>query len=302
MDSGLFAFFLPVTLALMMMGLGLELSIKDFMRVGRYPKVIFLALFTQLIFLVLIAFLICKVLNLHPLLSIGLMLLAASPGGPTANLFSYIFKGDVALNITLTALNSVICTFTLPFIVNLSILHFLGDNTAIGMPIEKIVQVFFIIFIPVCMGMFIRSVIPGLACQLNRPMRLTSIFFLTGIFIYALYREKENVMLYFSDVGVATAIFCFTSLFTGYLVPHLARIPERQARACTFEIGIHNTAITLTIALSVLSNTTIAIPAGVYTIIMYFFALLFGLILMRKSKAPYDQRLDEDEFKVDISH
>ncbi|WP_374571494.1 bile acid:sodium symporter family protein [Acinetobacter sp.] len=283
MDSGLFAFFLPITLALMMMGLGLELTVKDFMRVGRYPKVIFLALFTQLIILVSIAFLICKALNPPPALSVGLMLLAASPGGPTASLFSYIYKGDVALNITLTAINSVICSFTLPFIVNLSLLHFLGKNAAIGMPLEKIVQVFLIIFIPVCIGMLLRHAAPALAYQLNRPMRLLSAFFLASIFIYALFREKDNVVLYFADVGIATAIFCFSSLFIGYLVPHLARIPEKQARACTFEIGIHNTAIAMTVALSVLSSTAIAIPAGVYSLFMYIFALFFGFILTRKS-------------------
>jgi len=275
MDSGLFAFFLPVTLALMMMGLGLELTVKDFMRVGRYPKVIFLALFTQLIILVSIAFLICKALNPPPALSVGLMLLAASPGGPTASLFSYIYKGDVALNITLTAINSVICSFTLPFIVNLSLLHFLGKNAAIGMPLEKIVQVFLIIFIPVCIGMLLRHAAPALA--------YLSAFFLASIFIYALFREKDNVVLYFADVGIATAIFCFSSLFIGYLVPHLARIPEKQARACTFEIGIHNTAIAMTVALSVLSSTAIAIPAGVYSLFMYIFALFFGFILTRKS-------------------
>jgi BASS family bile acid:Na+ symporter len=95
------------------------------------------------------------------------MLLAASPGGPTANLISYIYKGDVALNITLTAINSIICTFTLPFIVNLSIHYFLGDHQKIGMPITKITQVFLIIFIPVCLGMLIRSAIPTIALQLK---------------------------------------------------------------------------------------------------------------------------------------
>ncbi|WP_353140683.1 bile acid:sodium symporter family protein [Acinetobacter pragensis] len=285
MDSGLFAFFLPVTLALMMMGLGLELSIKDFMRVGRYPKAIFLALFTQQVILVSIAFLICKAMNLAPLLSVGLMLLAASPGGPTANLFSYIYKGDVALNITLTAINSVICTFTLPFIVNLSILYFLGDNQTIGMPIEKFAQVFLIIFIPVCIGMILRYAAPGISYQLTRPMRLISIFFLFFIFLYALFREKSNLVLYFADAGWATGLFCFTSLFLGYLIPHVTDIPEPQARACTFEIGIHNTAISLTIALSVLSNTTIAIPAGVYTIFMYVFVVFFGFILTRKNNS-----------------
>ena len=282
MDSGLFTFFLPMALAIMMTGLGLELRVKDFLRVQRHPKVIFLALFTQLIILVLIAFLICILLKLPPLLAVGLMLLAASPGGPTANLISYLFKGDVALNLTLTAINSLICTFTLPFIVNLSIHYFLGEHPKIGMPTEKITQVFLIVFIPVCLGMFIRSIAPNIALRLNRPMRFFSVLFLFLIFFYALYRERFNIVEYFVDIGLATALFCFISLLVGYLIPHLAGVSDRQARACTFEIGIHNTSVAMTIALSVLSSTTIALPAGIYSIFMYVFAFIFGYILTRR--------------------
>ena len=282
MDSGVFVFFLPVILAFMMMGLGLELTVKDFLRVGRYPKAIFLALFCQLVILTSIAFFICVVLALEPLLAVGLMLLAASPGGPTANLLSFLFKGDVALNLTLTAINSVITTFTLPFIVNLSLHYFMQSDTTIGIQADKFAYIFLIIFIPVCIGLLIRHYFPHLALKCNRPMRMLCILFLTAIFIYALFRERSNVILYFVDVGIAVGIFCFSSMFIGYLVPHLAGLTERQARACTFEIGIHNTAISITIAISVLSSTTIAIPAGVYSIYMYLFAFGFGYILTRK--------------------
>ena len=107
MDSGIITILLPLALAIIMIGLGLELTLKDFARVTQQPKVVFIALFCQLVVLVSIAFIICKILALSPLLAVGLMLLAASPGGSTANLFSYLFKGDIALNITLTAINSV---------------------------------------------------------------------------------------------------------------------------------------------------------------------------------------------------
>jgi BASS family bile acid:Na+ symporter len=214
------------------------------------------------------------------------MLLAASPGGPTANLISYIFKGDVALNLTLTALNSIICTFTLPFIVNLSMHYFLGESQSVAMPIEKITQVFLIIFVPVCLGMLIRSLAPNTALQLNKPMRLCSVIFLFSIFLYALYKERFNVTEYFSEIGVAIALFCLISFLVGYLVPHLSGISDKQARACTFEVGIHNTGMALTIALSVLSNTTIAIPAGIYTIFMYIFATLFGMLLNKFAAHP----------------
>lgn len=282
MDSGLFAFFLPIALAIMMMGLGLELSIKDFLRVARYPKVIFIALFTQLILLTSIAFLLCKLLELPPLLSVGLMLLAASPGGATANAFSYIYKGDVALNISITAINSVISCFTLPFIVSLSILHFLGENTEVNIPIEKITQTFLMIFIPVCIGMLIRNTLPNLAQSISKPMRLLTITLLTLIFLIAVIREQSNIVSYFANVGIATCLLCFSGLFLGYVIPFLAGVPEKQARACTFEIGIHNTGIAITIALSVLGSTAIAIPAGVYSIFMYVLATLFGFILTRR--------------------
>lgn len=282
MDSGLFAFFLPIALAIMMMGLGLELSIKDFLRVARYPKVIFIALFTQLIVLTSIAFLLCKLLELPPLLSVGLMLLAASPGGATANAFSYIYKGDVALNISITAINSVISCFTLPFIVSLSILHFLGENTEVNIPIEKITQTFLMIFIPVCIGMLIRNTLPNLAQAISKPMRLLTITLLTLIFLIAVVREQSNIISYFANVGIATCLLCFSGLFLGYVIPFLAGVPEKQARACTFEIGIHNTGIAITIALSVLGSTAIAIPAGVYSIFMYILATLFGFILTRR--------------------
>lgn len=158
MDSGIITIFLPLALAIIMVGLGLELTLKDFARVSQHPKAVLVALFCQLILLVSIAFILCKVLTLPPLLAVGLMLLAASPGGSTANLFSYLFKGDLALNITLTAINSVVAAFTLPLIMNFSIMHFMQDSQQISLQFGKILQVFGIIIIPVAIGMLIRSV------------------------------------------------------------------------------------------------------------------------------------------------
>lgn len=143
MDSELFTVFLPLTLALMMMGLGLHLRPADFYRLTLHPKVIFIALFSQLGLLVGIAFLICQFLNLAPIFAIGLMLVAASPGGPTSNLLTYLFKGDVALNITLTAKNSIISTLTLPFIINFSLMYFLQISQPVDMPAMKMMKVFF---------------------------------------------------------------------------------------------------------------------------------------------------------------
>ena len=282
MDSGFFNFFLPITLAIMMMGLGLELKIKDFLRLSRYPKVIFIALFTQLVLLTSIAFFICLILDLAPLLAVGLMLLAASPGGPTANLFSYLYKGDVALNITLTAINTIISIFTLPFIINLSLQYFMSHDSPVTFPVEKMIQVFLITLIPVIIGMLLRAKFPRLSITVSKSMRFVSISFLSILLIFAVFRDRFNLFEYFSSIGLATVILCFSSLFIGYCIPLLMGIPEKMARACTFEIGIHNTAIAITIAISVLGNVTMAIPAGIYTIVMYSFATIFGVMMSRQ--------------------
>lgn len=282
MDSGFFSIFLPITLAIMMMGLGLELTLKDFLRLSRYPKVIFITLFAQLILIPSLTFFICLILDLSPLLAVGLMILAGSPGGPTANLFSYLYKGDVALNITLTAINTLISIFTLPFIINLSLHYFLSHDSNVAFPVEKIVLVFLITLIPVIIGMLLRDKFPNLSITVSKRMRLVSISFLAILVIFAIFRERFNLVEYFANIGAAAAILCFSSLFIGYCIPLLMGIPDKMARACTFEIGIHNTAIALTIAISVLNNITMAIPAGIYTIFMYSFAAIFGVLLSRQ--------------------
>lgn len=281
MDSGIITILLPLALAIIMIGLGLELSPKDFARVTKHPKAVLLALFCQLVILVGIAFLLCKIFALPPLLSVGLMLLAASPGGSTANLFSYLFKGDLALNITLTAINSVIAALTLPLIVNFAISHFLQDNQQVSLQFAKILQVFGIIIIPVCIGMLIRHYAPKLTEKLNKPLRIFAVSFLILIIIGAIISERANIATYLTQVGFATALFCIFSLAIGYFVPRLMNISSKQARACAFEIGIHNSTLAMTIALTVLSSSAIAMPAAVYSIFMYIFAALFGLLLNR---------------------
>lgn len=286
MDSGIITIMLPLALAIIMIGLGLELTPKDFARVSKHPKAVLTALFCQLVLLVGLAFIICKVLELPPLLSVGLMLLAASPGGSTANLFSYLFKGDIALNITLTAINSVIAAFTLPLIVNFAIQHFLNDGQQITMQFSKILQVFAIILIPVCIGMLLRHYAPHFSEKLNKPLRIFSVAFLILIIIGAIAKERANIMEYIGQVGLATIIFCISSLIIGYFVPRIMGINSAQARACAFEIGIHNSTLAMTIALTVIANSAVAMPAAVYSIFMYIFAAIFGFLLNRFTEQP----------------
>lgn len=286
MDSGIITVLLPLALAFIMIGLGLELSPKDFARVSKHPKAVLLALFCQLILLVGIAFILCKLLALPPLLAVGLMLLAASPGGSTANLFSYLFKGDLALNITLTAINSVIAAITLPLIVNFSIQHFMQEGQQISLQFGKILQVFGIIIIPVCIGMLLRHYAPKLTEKLHKPLRIFAVVFLVLIIIGAIYSERNNIATYLGQVGLATVLFCILSLCIGYFVPRLFGINSAQARACAFEIGIHNSTLAMTIALTVMASSAVAMPAAVYSLFMYIFAAIFGFLITRFAPLP----------------
>ncbi|ENU20307.1 hypothetical protein F994_01366 [Acinetobacter bohemicus ANC 3994] len=293
MDSGIITILLPLALAIIMIGLGLELTPKDFTRVTKQPKAVLIALFCQLVILVSIAFIICKVLALPPLLAVGLMLLAASPGGSTANLFSYLFKGDIALNITLTAINSVIAAFTLPLIVNFAIQHFINDGQEISLQFSKILQVFAIIIIPVGIGMLIRHYAPHFTEKLNKPLRIFAVSFLILIIIGAITKERHQILEYLAQVGLATVLFCLCSLLIGYFVPRLLGINSAQARACAFEIGIHNSTLAMTIALTVMASSTVAMPAAVYSIFMYVFAAVFGMLLNKFAPQPKVEILRE---------
>jgi bile acid:Na+ symporter, BASS family len=274
---------LPIALGIVMLGLGLSLTMADFKRVVVYPKAVALGLSCQMLILPGIAFGLAKVFGLAPELAVGFMLLAASPGGATANLFSHLAKGDVALNITLTAVNSVLSLITLPLIVNFSLNHFLGQDTAIKMQFGKVISVVAIVLVPVAIGMVIRKAKPELANRLDKPVRLISALVLLLVIGVAIAAERNNLGDYFKAVGIAALLFNLTSMFVGYVVPRMARVEPRQAVAIGMEIGIHNGTLAIAIALSVLANQTMAIPAAIYSIIMFFTAAAFGVFSAKRA-------------------
>lgn len=286
MDSALISVGLPIALAVIMFGLGLDLTPADFTRVGRRPRVVVLALICQLVVLPLVAFVLVTVWDLDPLLAVGFMILAASPGGTTANLMSHLFRGDVALNITLTAINSVIAILTLPLITNWSLGHFLDDADSIGLQFDKLVQVFAIVLVPVVIGMLVRRASPAFAQRMDRPVRIASAILLLLVILGAMLGERENLAGYLGDVGLIAALFCITSLFVGYIVPRRMAVPEDQSIASGFEIGIHNSTLAIAMAITVLESTEMSIPAAVYGVIMFPIAAAFGLVVRNRQLVP----------------
>lgn len=280
-DSALISTGLPIALAIIMFGLGLSLTTDDFRRVTRSPKAVVVALVLQVLVLPLVAFGLVKMFDLDPLLAVGVMLLAASPGGTTANLFSHLFRGDVALNITLTAINSVLAAITIPIITNLAIDHFDAQGD-LGLQLGKVVQVIAIVLIPVAVGMAVRRRSADFAARADRPVRIFSIVVLVIVSVGALLGERENLADYMQQVGLVTGIFCLASLTLGYAGARLLRLDKRQAIASSMEVGIHNTTVALTIALSVLDSTEVAIPSAVYSVLMYVLATAFGYLITRR--------------------
>ncbi len=286
MTSTIFnAVLLPVALAIIMLGLGLSLTLNDFKRVAKYPKAILIGLICQMFILPLICFLIAKSFGLAPELAVGLMLLSASPGGPTANLYSHLSKGDVALNISLTAVNSLLTLFTLPLIVNLSIGYFMVSGQVIPLQFGKVVEVFAMVLIPVSIGMIVKAKFPKTSVIMDKPVKILSALFLVTIISGVIFQVRANILSYFEMVGFAALAFNLLSIGVGYYIPRLMKLEKRQAIAIGMEIGIHNGTLAIFIALSILGNGVMSIPPVIYSLIMFFTGAAFGYIVNIKRKS-----------------
>lgn len=292
MDSALTTVLLPLALAVVMLGLGQSLTVDDFRRVGRQPRAVVVALGCQLVLLPALCFGLVLAFDLSPLLAVGMMLLAASPGGTTANLFSHLYGGDVALNITLTALNSVIAVVTLPVVTNLAFAYFEPDtgDGSVGLQLGKTLQVFAIVLVPVAIGMLVRSRAPGFAARMDRPVRVLSVVVLAAVIVGTILAERENVAEYFGSVGLVSLVFCLASLGLGYGVPRLLDVGHRQALASSMEVGIHNSTLAIAIAVSALGEVTLAVPAAVYALVMFPTAAVVGKLIAGAGRRQIQER------------
>jgi BASS family bile acid:Na+ symporter len=280
--------FLPVALAIIMLGLGLTLTTADFRRVLTQPRAVAIALAAQVLLLPLVAFALCYLLALPPTLSVGMMLLAASPGGTSASLFSHLARGDVALNVTLTAVNSVLAIVTLPLLLGLSLGYFLGEAREVALQYGKLVQVATLVIAPVGVGMLLRAFRPAFAAACERPVRKLSVLLLAMIIALVFVQSHATIRAHLLDVGGVALAFNLLSLAIGYWLPRLLGLGDRQCVAIGMEIGVHNSGLAITIALSplVLNNPAMAIPATLYSPIMMLTAGAFAAWTVRQQRGP----------------
>ncbi len=280
---------LASSLIIIMLGMGLSLVVDDFKRIFVYPKAILIGLTNQILILPLLGFTLASLFPLQPEVAIGIMILAACPGGPTSNLISHLAKGDIALSVTLTAISSFITILTIPFIVNFALLHFLEEGQMIKLDVvNTIIQILVITVIPVSIGMIIRRYKESFALKMAKPVRIASGIVIALVIIGLTIKERDNFLSYFRQAGIVALCLNVVTMIVGYYSSKLFNIKNKSAISISIESGIQNGTLAITIAVVLLENTSFAIAPAVYSLLMFFtggVAVYFGI---KKSKASYE--------------
>jgi BASS family bile acid:Na+ symporter len=281
MQSNLFtSVLLPLALAVVMLGMGLSLIPEDFKRITRYPKAVAVGTVCQVVLLPLLGALITLVVPMQPELAVGLIVLAICPGGPSSNLITYLAKGDVALSVTLTAVSSMITVFTIPLIANLALQHYLGESAAITLPIgTTILQIFMITLLPTAIGMAIRHQFPSTARRLEKQMSRLAAGLLALIIVLLVIREGSKLPGFLMQVGIGVVLLNLLATLSGFLAAKLFRLPLEQQICVAIEVGIQNGTLAIAITAGLLNNPDMAVPAAVYSLLMYitgYGAILYG--------------------------
>ena len=270
--------FLPISLAIIMFGMGLTLVVNDFTRLFTYPKEIIIGLSNQLVLLPLIGFLIILLFDLNSSMAIGIMILSLCPGGPTSNLITQVARGNIGLSVTLTALASLITVFTIPIILSKAITYFTGEtDIVIELPIvQTMIQILVITVIPVSIGMLIRKKNEAFAARMERPMRIASTVLFIIIFLLVMFANKDLIVQAMKEVGLATLLLNLSTMTLGYLTAKVFGMKGKSQISITIESGIQNGTLAFVIATTILNNVEMGLPTGAYSIWMF----ITGGILM----------------------
>ncbi|MEQ6123513.1 bile acid:sodium symporter family protein [Pseudotenacibaculum sp. MALMAid0570] len=267
------AIILAVSLGIIMLGMGLSLVADDFKRIFLQPKAIIIGLVNQLILLPLFAFGLASLFPLQPEVAVGVMILAACPGGATSNLISHLAKADAALSVTLTAFSSFITILTIPFIVNFSLEQFLDQSNIIKLDIlQTFLQILMIIIIPVSLGMLIRKRKENFALKMGKPVRIASALLLILVIIGIILKEKENLVSSFKEAGAIIILLNIIVMLIGYYSARTLKVTKKRSLSIAIESGIQNGTLGITVAVVLLQNSSFAIVSALYGVLMLFTA------------------------------
>ena len=274
--------FLPLALAFIMFALGLGLTGDDFLRVVKQSRDFFVGAFLQIILLPIVAFILVKLWPIAPELAIGVMIIAAAPGGVTSNILTSFAKGDVALSISLTAIISLLSVITIPFIVLTSV-GLLG-NTNVIEDISLFTMsrdMFLIVTVPVILGMLFRRFVKRIA-EIFEPIakKVSTILFIL-VLIGAIAAERENVASYFAQAGLITLVLNVIMMVVAFYLAQLFGSGVEQKKCITIECGLQNGTLAIFVATSIFDGGMYVIPAATYSLIMFATSLIF-VYLVRK--------------------
>ena len=275
--------FLPLALAFIMFSLGLGLAGNDFLRVVRQSRDFFVGAFSQIILLPIIAFILVKIWPIAPELAIGVMIIAAAPGGVTSNILTSFAKGDVALSISLTAIISLLSVITIPFIVLTSV--GLLSNINVTQDISLITMsrdIFLIVTVPVILGMLFRRFFSRITSKFESIAKKISTALFVLVLLGAIAAERENVISYFAQAGLITLVLNIIMMVVAFYLAHLLGSKAEQKKCITIECGLQNGTLAIFVATSIFGGGVYVIPAATYSLIMFATSLIF-VYLVRKT-------------------
>lgn len=269
---------LPLSLAFIMFSLGLGLNLSDFTRVFFKPRDFLIGLIFQIIVLPIVALIIVMFWPLSPELAIGVMILAAAPGGVTSNVLTSFAKGNIALSISLTAINSILCVVTVPLIlmISLSVLDMGSINE--GQSLFSVAsQMFLIVTIPVIVGVLLS----GVLSSFEKIAKNISIILFVLVLIGAILSQRENVITYFAQAGLVMLFLNIIMIIIVYLLSNTLKSSKETFRCWLMEVGLQNGTLAIVVANTFFASTVYLIPAAIYSLIMYATALPLIYFLRR---------------------
>ena len=269
--------FLPATLAMIMLAMGLGLTLADFRRLANDPRAAMAGLISQMVLLPVCGFMVAWLFGLRPELAVGMVLLTACPGGAHSNLFTNLARGDTALSVTLTAVSGILTIVTIPLMAALAIYVFSDGTSQVALPWgESIAKVFGLMALPVFTGMWIRSRSERLAAGAEKVVKTIAILMLVLIIVGAVGRQSGRLVELSQEVGLAVVVLNIGTMLLGWGVTHLLSLPGRQVIAIVMEVGIQNSALAVGLTMSFFGSD-FAIPAIVYSLFVYItgFAIVF---------------------------
>jgi BASS family bile acid:Na+ symporter len=280
--------FLAISLIIIMTGMGLSLTIDDFRRVLKFPKAVFIGFLNQIVLLPIIAYLLIGVFDVDANLAMGIMILSACPGGPTSNLLTHLAKGDTALSVTLTAINSVITIVTIPLVVNFGLNEFATDGMQINAPIGKIAgSLIVIIAVPLAIGMTLNKYKSSLAGKMEKPVKVASVFILAVIIVGLAISEREKLGEYIKDSWMIVLALNVSTMVVGFITAKLAKLNFKQAITICLESGNQNGTLAIFIGGTMLGKPEFIIAAAIYSLMMYFTASIPIIISSNKLKKDF---------------